>query len=50
LDKADKNKIPLVAVFPYTDKKLKNNYIGIYTVCLPLNFLESKNISFKSKN
>ena len=26
LDKAVKNKIPLVAVFPYTDKKLKNNY------------------------
>jgi len=26
LDKAVKNKIPLVAVFPYTDKKLKNDY------------------------
>ena len=26
LDKAVKSKIPLVAVFPYTDKKLKNNY------------------------
>ena len=26
LDKAVKNRIPLVAVFPYTDKKLKNNY------------------------
>ena len=26
LDKAVKNKIPLVAVFPYTDKNLKNNY------------------------
>ena len=26
LDKAVKNKIPLVAVFPYTDKKLKNNH------------------------
>ena len=26
LDKAVKNKIPLVAVFPYTVKKLKNNY------------------------
>ena len=26
---------------------IRNNYIGIYTVCLPLSFLESKNISFK---
>ena len=29
---------------------IRNNYIGIYTVCLPLSFLESKNISFISKN
>jgi len=29
---------------------IRNNYIGIYTVCLPLSFLESKKISIKGKN
>ncbi len=29
---------------------IRNNYIGIYTVCLPLAFLKGKNFSFKSKN
>jgi len=29
---------------------IRNNYIGIYTVCLPLEYLKGKNFSFKRKN
>jgi len=29
---------------------IRNNYIGIYTVCLPLGCLKGKNFSFKGKN
>jgi len=29
---------------------IRNNYIGIYTVCLPFEYLRGKNFSFKGKN
>ena len=29
---------------------IRNNYIGIYTVCLPFIRFKAKNLAFKSKN
>ena len=36
--------------FSTTNLLIRNNYISIYTVCLPLGVVKGKNFSFKSKN
>ena len=36
--------------FSKIDLLIRNNYIGIYTICLPFILFKAKNLSFKSKN